>query len=354
MKAIFKRFYLSKRYPLRISRGITAGSENLFLAVQFSGRTGIGELASSTTEQGETCDTGQAELQPFLETLPPEQTSIQAIWDLARQAGVQSRALAALDMALWDALGHAAQMPLWKMFGLERKAVPTSLTIGINPPEVTRERVPEILHRTKAKYLKVKLGSQDGIAADQEHFLAARESSAPFHATIRVDANGGWSLADALYMQAWLAERGVDYIEQPLPRGAEDQLPELFRCRPIPIYADESCWFATDVPKLADRVDGVNLKLMKCGGLTEALRIVAVARAHGLGTMIGCMGESSVAISAGASISALFDHIDLDSHLNLTNDPASGAELIDGTVMPSLRHGHGAILPEWTGFQQEN
>lgn len=351
MQVFFKRFYLSKRYPLRISRGITAGSENLFLTVHFCGQTGIGELAASATEEGETCDTGMAQLEPFLATLPATQTSIHAIWTLAREAGIQPRALAALDMALWDALGHAAKMPLWKLFGLKRQAVPTSLTIGINPPEVTKERVPEILQRTKAKYLKVKLGSKDGLDADKEHFLAARDASAPFHATIRVDANGGWSLTDALHMQTWLAERGVDYIEQPLPKGAEDQLPELFRKRPIPIYADESCWFAEDVPKLAGRVDGVNLKLMKCGGLTEALRIVAVARAHGLGTMIGCMGESSVAISAGASLSALFDHIDLDSHLNLTNDPALGAELIDGVVMPNHRPGHGAILPDWPELQ---
>ena len=148
-------------------------------------------------------------------------------------------------------------------------------------------------------------------------------------------------------MQTWLAERGVDYIEQPLVKGAEDQLPELFRKRVLPIYADESCWFAEDVPKLADRVDGVNLKLMKCGGPTEALRIVAAARAHGLKTMIGCMGESSVAISAGAALSALFDHIDLDSHLNLTNDPAAGADLVNGCVIPNDRPGHGAVMAEW-------
>ena len=174
--------------------------------------------------------------------------------------------------------------------------------------------------------------------------MAALESSRPFHSVIRVDANGGWSVADALHMQDWLAERGVDYIEQPLVKGGEDGLPELFRKRRLPIFVDESCWFASDVPALADRVDGVNLKLMKCGGLTEALRIVAVARAFGLKTMIGCMGESNVAISAGASIGALFDHIDLDSQLNLVDDPTHGAELVNGVVLPNFKPGHGAEL----------
>jgi muconate cycloisomerase len=126
--------------------------------------------------------------------------------------------------------------------------------------------------------------------------------------------------------------------------GAEDQLPELYRDRPLPIFVDESCRFAKDVPRVADAVDGVNLKLMKCGGLTEALAIIATARAHGLKTMIGCMSESSIAIAAGASIGALLDHIDLDSHLNLNPDPARGAEIRDGVVSSNDRPGHGAEL----------
>ena len=103
---------------------------------------------------------------------------------------------------------------------------------------------------------------------------------------------------------------------------------------------------SVDVPGLADRVDGVNLKLMKCGGVTEALRIVATARAHGLKTMIGCMGESSVAIAAGASLAALFDHIDLDSHLNLDPDPGEGAPFADGATLPENRPGHGGALKD--------
>ena len=123
-------------------------------------------------------------------------------------------------------------------------------------------------------------------------------------------------------------------------------MPELFRSRPLPLFLDESCHFARDVPALAGKTDGVNVKLMKCGGITEALRIVSTARAHGLKTMIGCMSEAGAAISAGASIAALFDYIDLDSHLNIANDPTTGTVLQDGVVLPADRPGHGARLKD--------
>ena len=145
-------------------------------------------------------------------------------------------------------------------------------------------------------------------------------------------------------MMSWLKDHGCDYVEQPLNSEADDQLPSLFSDRALPIFIDESCCFSSDVARLADCVDGINLKLMKCGGVTEALRIVATARAHGLKTMIGCMGESSVAIAAGASLGALFDHIDLDSHLNLLPDPAQGLELAEGVVKAPEVSGHGAQL----------
>ena len=215
-------------------------------------------------------------------------------------------------------------MPLYRLLGLARRAVPSSLTVGINPPEVVRERVPLLLAQG-ARALKIKLGSPEGIAADKAMYAAVLGPRWGADVALRVDANGGWSPEDARHMMGWLAERRAEYVEQPLVQGAEDQLPGLFRDRPLPIFVDESCRMSGDIPGFADRVDGVNLKLMKCGGITEALRIVATARAHGLKTMIGCMGESSVSIAAGASIGALFDHIDLDSHLNLDPDPATGA-----------------------------
>ncbi|MCK5806117.1 MAG: dipeptide epimerase [Lentisphaeria bacterium] len=345
MNVTFRRMYLKKRYPLEISRGVIRGSENLFVFVEDQGVVGVGELAGANAPDGETCDTGEAEIGRLIEA-GIEGRSISEVWDKARDLGVRPRAQAALDMALWDLLGKLCGQPLWRVFGLSRRSVPTSVTIGINKPEVILERVPEILERTGAKYLKVKLGSPNGIEFDQESYLSILTAVKGFEVGLRVDANGGWDLADAKCMCAWLAERGAEYVEQPLVQGAENQLPELFRDRPLPIYVDESIWLAEDIPALADRVDGVNLKLMKCGGLTEALRIIATARAHGLGTMIGCMGESTLSISAGAALGAAFDHIDLDSQLNLVNDPASGAEMIDGVVTPSNSPGHGAVLTD--------
>jgi len=333
--------YLKKRFPLRISRGEIAGGENLFVSVTEGGLTGWGEMAPGESEGAATVADGQAQLQELC--AGGLFGSIHDIWDEARAAGVGACALAALDMALWDLRAKQAGMPLYRLLGLARRGVVSSLTVGINPPEVVRERVPLLLARG-ARALKIKLGSTDGIEADKAMFAAVLEAAGGSGAALRVDANGGWSLDDARQMMGWLAERGVEYVEQPLVQGAEDQLPALFKNRALPIFVDESCRFSTDIPGFAHCVDGVNLKLMKCGGITEALRIVATARAFGLKTMIGCMGESSVSIAAGASLSALFDYIDLDSHLNLDPDPATGAPFDNGITLPADRPGHGGTL----------
>ena len=324
-----------------ISRGLMTESENLFVFASDGTHTGIGEL-SPATGSAWTAARGQGQLEEFAARGLSD--SIHDNYASMREANIDPPAMAALDIALWDLLAKRAGMPLYRMLGLPKTKVPTSVTIGINPPEVTRERVPDILRRTGAKCLKIKLGSPEGRDHDKEHFLAAADAAAPFHPSLRVDANGGWNVDEAIAMNHWLAERGVEYVEQPLAEGQEADLPHVFNNRPLPIFVDESIRFSQSVPKVADRVDGINLKLMKCGGPTEALRIVATARAHGLKTMIGCMSESSVAIAAGAAIGALFDYIDLDSHLNLEPDPATGAPIIDGVVAPTDRIGHGAEL----------
>ena len=142
-------------------------------------------------------------------------------------------------------------------------------------------------------------------------------------------------------MMQWLAERDCEYVEQPLEEGNEENLSYLFKNRPLPIFVDESCRFASDIPKWAEYVDGVNLKLMKCGGVTGALQIISTAKAFGLKTMIGCMGETSISIAAGASISGVLNHIDLDSHLNLNPDPCEGAPLVNEVITPPNIPGHG-------------
>ena len=341
MNITFQTLYLKKRFPLRISRGEVAGGDNLFVSVSDGRLTGWGEMAPGDSEGAASVAEGQLQLERLIAQGLPE--AIHDVWAAGHAGGVGACALAALDMALWDLRAKQAGMPLYRLLGLPRRGVVSSLTVGINPPEVVRDRVPLLLARG-ARALKIKLGSPQGIEADKAMFAAVLETAEGSGAALRVDANGGWSLADARHMMGWLAERGLEYVEQPLVRGAEDQLPDLFRDRALPVFVDESCRFSTDVPGFADCVDGVNLKLMKCGGITEALRIVATARAHGLKTMIGCMGESSVSIAAGASLSALFDYIDLDSHLNLDPDPATGAPFEQGITLPADRPGHGGDL----------
>jgi L-Ala-D/L-Glu epimerase len=332
---------LEKLYPLAISRGVMSYSENLFVRVSDGTVEGIGELSPATGSKW-TAERGKSQLEAFcgVNDLSSPFTTYASL----REAEIDPPAMAALDVALWDLLAKKAGMPLYRLLGLPNRSVPTSVTIGINPPEVTRERVPDILQRTGAKCLKIKLGSPEGRDHDKAHFLAAAEAAKPFGARLRVDANGGWTVAEAVEMNRWLAEKGVDYVEQPLAEGEEAGLPEVFSKRVIPIFVDESIRFSEDVIKVAGCVDGINLKLMKCGGVTEAVRIVACARAHGLKTMIGCMSESSIAIAAGAAIGSLFDFIDLDSHLNLKPDPAIGLTISEGVVISPVEPGHGAHL----------
>lgn len=337
----FKLIYLKKRFPLRISRGLMTGSDNLFVSYTKNGITGWGEMAPGTTEGAGTVEEGKEALKKFDED-DLNQLSISELYDKGRELEVAPCALAALDIARWDHLGKTANLPLYQLLGLPFPKVPTSVTVGINPPEVIRERIPWLLEGSAIRGLKIKLGSPDGIEADQEMFAQVVESAGKYPVRLRVDANGGWSISDARFMMKWLADRDVEYVEQPLKEGEEADLPILYANRPLPIFIDESCRFSTDVPKYAHCIDGVNLKLMKCGGITEALRIIATARAFGLKTMIGCMGESSMSISAGAAISGAIDYIDLDSHLNLDPDPCNGASFKDGIIIPNQDAGHGA------------
>jgi muconate cycloisomerase len=343
IKFAIRHVQLTKRYPLAISRGVSTGSKNTFVFAEEDGHVGIGECAPGTGWDDTLADHAERQLLDLTKN-GLEGLSIHDVWRAGRRAQVDPAAMAALDIALWDLKAKKAGLPLYSLLGLGKPIVATSVTIGISTMEQIRERVPEILARTNAKFLKVKLGSPDGTFRDRENFLAVRSVSARHNLKLRVDANGGWPPDKARRMMTFLSEHGAQFVEQPLAKGMESELPKLFENRPLPIFVDESCMVSTDIPAFADAVDGVSIKLMKSGGISEALRIVATARAHGLETMIGCMGETSVAIAAGASIGALMDHIDLDSHLNLNPDPASGVDLVDGVVTPRDVPGHGGFL----------
>ena len=362
MRLSSKRIDLVKIHPLTSSRGTIYGSTNLVVSVEheghdgYDGFVGLGEMAPSDTvsvagvasdmsvagstsaasDPVELAEAAVAEWSVLLGALAP--TELQRTAQILGPVGRGDAAVrAALDMACWDWMGKRAGLPTWQLLGVDRdRAVPTSLTIGMDSVDVIRAKVPEVLARTGARVLKVKLGSPEGFEADQAMFAAAQESAqaAGFRPSWRVDVDGGWHALVAQEMIAWLADRGVSSVEQPLAEGDEDALLGLYRNSELPIFADESIHNAADVACFADRIHGVSLKLMTCGGISGALAIIHTARAHGLSIAIGCVGgESSLAMSAAAALGGLADHLDVDSHLNLRNNPFVGAVLEDGRVL---------------------
>ena len=339
----FHKVNLKKKFPLQISRGIHSESQNVFIELIEDGITAWGESAPGKTEGASSAIQVEESLVKLIEE-GIEGLSIYDVYQKGKELKTPPCALAALDIALWDLKAKKANLQLNDLLGIPKPSTPTSITVGINPPEVVKKRVELILKNKQVRALKIKLGSPNGIDYDKEIYSQVLESTKSSKISIRIDANGGWALDDAKEMIKWLSERNAEYIEQPLSEGNEDQLKFLFKGRSLPIFVDESCRFSEDIPRLANFVDGVNLKLMKCGGITEALRIINTARSFGLKTMIGCMSESSVSISAGASLTGIIDYVDLDSHYNLSPDPSSGAVMINGVTMTNNGDGHGANL----------
>jgi muconate cycloisomerase len=347
MELDIQTFTVNKRFPLRISRGTTAQSTNIWVKVKQDGIEGWGE--ASPFSVGHSPQTAEKLLQALTEIAPKladftpfDQQLIEALF-IAVQ--LPSAARTALDLAFHDWLGKKLGLPLWQLWGLNRNAiVPISVTIGINTPAGAQARVRDWIDYLNVRVLKVKLGSPEGIEADQAMLLAIKEV-APKDALLYVDANGGWSLEDAISMCDWLKSVGVEYVEQPLAANMTlEQLPQLYQQSPLPIFVDESCWRSQDIPQLAACVDGINIKLMKSGGLREALRMVHTAKAYGLKVMFGCYSDSSLANTAAAHLAPLADYLDLDSHLNLVDDPFQGAAIHNGCLIPNEQPGLGVSL----------
>ncbi|MCB2185433.1 MAG: dipeptide epimerase [Deltaproteobacteria bacterium] len=262
-----------------------------------------------------------------------------------RAAGLEGRpaALAAVDMALWDLLGKAAGLPLWRLWGGLRDRIRTSVTIGILPLPETLARAREHLARGFTS-LKLK-GGLDALA-DAERVLRVREAVGP-RVELRFDANQGYSEEEARQFLARVAKADLELVEQPTPRGRLAQLGRLTRGSLTQVMADESLLTLPDAFRLArgSLVDLVNVKLMKVGGLQVAAGIEAVARAAGLGVMVGCMDEAALSIAAGlayALSSPAVRYADLDGHLDLADDPTRATvTLRRGTLFPSPEPGLG-------------
>jgi L-alanine-DL-glutamate epimerase-like enolase superfamily enzyme len=316
-----RRLDLELLHTFRLARGVSDVRSNLILELEEDGRVGLGE-AAPLAHYGQNWRSAARAVEEMVGRLDDSRAFESAAARVA--VADQPAAEAAVDMALRDLAGKRLGAPLWELMGIDpRPTPPTSFTIGLDTPEAVARKV-----RAAGEFeiLKIKLGSEE----DRAVLEAVRgETDRP----VRVDANEGWSLDEAQARLEWLAEMDVELVEQPLPADRLAESRELRRTSPLPIIADESVHRAADIPHLAEAFDGINVKLMKCGGLGEALRLIHVARAHGMKVMLGCMIESSLAVTAAAHLSPLVDYADLDGNLLITNDPFSGVRVEGGRLV---------------------
>jgi len=248
----------------------------------------------------------------------------------------QPAAKAAIDIALHDLVGKLLGAPWWRIWGLDAaKAPATSFTIGIDTPEVVREKTRECAGRFKV--LKVKVGLDN----DEQMISTIREiTSLP----LVVDANQGWKdRQKALDEILWLKEQGVQMVEQPMPKEMLDDIAWITERSPIPIFADEGVQRLRDIPSIKGAYSGINIKLMKCTGMREAWKMASYARAEGMKVMVGCMTETSCAVTAAAQLSPIVDFADLDGNLLISNDRFEGMVVKDGMITLPDRPGLGLI-----------
>ncbi len=231
----------------------------------------------------------------------------------------------AIDIAIHDWVGQQLDVPVARLLGLDPLDTPlTTFSIGIDTPEMTRQKVKEA---EAYPILKIKVG----LRTDEATIDAVRSVTKK---PLRVDANAGWKTKEeAVAKINWLEKLGVEFVEQPLPAHMLEEMKYVRSKVHIPVIADEASLHPSDIPKLAPYFDGVNIKLDRCGGILEGLRMIEIARALGLKTMLGCMISSSVAITAAAHLSPLVDYADLDGNLFIDNDPYSGVIVEAGKLI---------------------
>ena len=227
-----------------------------------------------------------------------------------------------------DWVGQKLGIPLYSYFGLDPKDAPvTTFSIGIDTPEITKQKT---LEAAAYPVLKVKVG----LKTDEPTIEAIRSVTKK---PLRVDANEGWTdKEEAVRKINWLEKQGVEFIEQPMPAAMLEETKWVRSKVHIPVIAVVACQHASDIPKLRECFDGVNVKLDKSGGMLEAYRMLEIAKALGMKTMLGCMISSSVSVTAAAHLSPLVDYADLDGNLLISNDPFHGVRVVNGKlVLPS-------------------
>ncbi|MDB4443135.1 MAG: dipeptide epimerase [Saprospiraceae bacterium] len=336
MKLHLHRFQLETKTPFKLSRVTYNVRELLVVELEEDGFSGFGEASDHSFY-----DVKIEEIWEVLENLKPiieayEFDTPEQFWEeMNSYLKDHSFAQCALDVAAHDLFGKKMGKPLYELWGLKLENLPiTDYTVGIDTPE-------KMVEKMRAKpwsVYKIKLG----VPEDLEIMKALRAATdVPF----RIDANCGWTVKEAIEKSVELKKLGVEFIEQPLRGGEFDEMKDVYEKSALPVFADESCVSESDVKKCVGRFHGINIKLMKCGGLTPARRMIEEARKLGLQVMAGCMMESSIGISAVAQLLPLLDYIDMDSILLIKKDIAEGVKILEnGEVVFPEENGIGVKL----------
>jgi len=334
MKLSFRPYDLKLRHVFTVASNSRTTTPVVLTQIDYEGFTGYGE-ASMPPYLGESHETvlrflNKVDLSQFND--PFRMDEILSYVDAIEEKNMAAKA--SIDIALHDLTGKILNKPLHNIWGLSAEKTPnTSFTIGIDTPEIVREKTREAGNLYKV--LKVKLGRDN----DKEMIEAIRSVTA---LPITVDVNQGWKdKYKALDMIEWLKEKNVLFVEQPMPKENTDDMAWLTQHSPLPTIADEFCQRLPDVKRAYQVYSGINIKLMKCGGLNEAHKMMNVARALDMKVMIGCMTETSCAVSAAAQLSPLVDWADLDGNLLISNDVFEGIKIIDGKVILNNKPGIG-------------
>ena len=326
MKLSFQVYELKLKHPFTIARGSSTVRRTVLVRFEHQGIVGFGE-AAPLARYHESPESVLDFLNKCRNPGSPDEFSPDRFLDAVEGVAPENySAKASVDIAVHDWLAKKMSKPLWKQLcGVKREVPETSITIGIDNPEMIEKKVREA---ESFSVLKVKLGSPH----DMEIMRTIRALT---DKPIRVDGNEGWKEKElARDRIQWLEGQNVQFVEQPMPSAQFDDLVWLRERVELPLFADESVVQESDISVLSDAFDGINIKVMKCGGLREALRMIRRARSGGMKIMIGCMIETSVGISAGMSIAPLADYADLDGNILISNDPFQGT--VDGLNILTL------------------
>ncbi len=343
MKIQCQEYQLQLRDPFTIARGTTTVQPTLIVRVDYDGLVGYGEATTSDyygitfAAMNEALQAVRGKLEGVRLENPAE------LWrELDPLLAGNRFAQCALDCAIWDIFAQMHQLPLWKLWGLHADEAypPTCYTIGLDSPETM---VRKMRAMPDWPVYKIKLDATGGL----DLVRRLRQETA---ATFRVDANCSWPAERVLDWAAELAQLNVELIEQPLAAQCYADMQQLKGRSPIPLMADESCQVEEDVNRCVDSFDAINIKLVKCGGLTPARRMIARARQNGLKVMVGCMTESSIGIAPGVHLLPLLDFADLDGALLLADDIATGIDWQTGKCELPTSPGLGIRLKaDWSG-----